>query len=1199
MLRIQPYRRSLHCLTIGHAATVLLVLAVVGLAAAHAATLTVQTSKIGVTPDIIGYNSGHFFTNSNTRDWWRYSGVTGARVFVSPSDIEASDDLAPVGDGVTDQASFVARKTALRSNPLSPAYINWSYFSNRYETVDMGSSGSANHIRVNYCFSEMRKLGIQICVQITGTDSRFPIAGTNDWPNMWEFWQHYYAQAFYLGRVFDVQRYQMYNEPDAVPLTDADFLLRLQLASDAIQSAIADMNTIYGKTLTPLILAPVNSGTADSDYTGGLGGLAVANRHVNYLGVTDTNWFNLQKYDYHQYSGGPSGFRTDLSNLHTLLTINMSPEPRFKSTCSEFNTHTAATFDTLTETLDTPPEYSDFGGICVALLANSCSEFYAFKFSQTVRSGGVYPVVKNAMHYVDNSNSPYNIGGINKAGEVFRLFNKAFAPGRDRINTVKGSGATGFEAHSSFDAAGRRYYAYSVNDTASGVAINFDLSALPVPVGNRVLLEEVSETTYGGGKLWASLPAGKIISAGTQSANTVWLLTIPADSQSAEQFLTATDDAPVRDGANKTVNYGSATSMTARNDPANIDNRSVALMKFNVSSVVRTNLQFAILSLYASTVSSNATVQAHCYGLDTNGWSQSTVTWSNAPGLKQNVAAGNTIARQYVSGAGDTTHIVGQLVVNSPSASEKLIDVTDFIRDGTNATVSFLVSQDPRWDVALPSLATGDTQPDGVKIVTLEGAGGGTFGPRLRLVFNGTNTNTAPIATNDTYNATEDTPLVVSAPGVLANDFDAETNALTAALVSSPLHGNVTLNSDGGFTYTPATNYNGADSFTYHANDGLADSGVATVSLTIASVNDAPIAVNDFATTTQNISVVVSVLANDSDVDGGTPAIVSFTQGASGSVSNNGNGTLTYSPNLNFTGSDNFNYTITDGQGGTNSATVNLTVNAVGSTPYWTNLLVTTEAFIRGGVNAANDQDEITTGYIMVKYNASPFDTSRKAYFQFDLTGLNVDGSTQAVLTVGFLNNYKQNVQLWALNQGYTNFASTVTWNTAQANDTASNNLLTGGALNATAIGAVTNIPASGTTPQSFAVPLIGNYIRSNRVTLILSGSPDAGSFTNNSSGLRMLRANATLQVLVIPPAPPLSYQPPLITSIVANPNGSVTMNFNGATNRTHWLQAKTNLVGGTWANISTNISGANGTWSVTDSASTNFPQRFYRAVLP
>ena len=1157
-----------------------------------AATLTLQTNVIGQTPVILAYNSGHFYTNSNTRDWWRYAGVNGARVFVSPSDIEASDDLAPVGDGVTSQSSFIARKAALRADPLNPIYINWSYFSNRYETVDMGVSGN-NHIRVNYCFRELRKLGVQICAQITASGSRLPISSTNDWAGKWELWQHFYAQAFYLGRTFDVQHYQMYNEPDAVPLTSDDFLQRLQLASDAVQSALADVNSLFGKSLTPLVLAPVNAGTASSDTTQ-LGGVCVTNRHLNYLGVTDTNWLNLQRYDYHQYSGGASGFGSDLNSLRNYLASAMSPETPFKTTISEFNTRTGANFDTVTNTLDTATEYAAFGGICTALMSNQCSELYAFKFSQTDRAGGTYPVAKNAMHYVDNNNSPYNVGGITRAGEVYRLFNKAFAAGRDRLNSVKGSGATSFEVHASYDAARRRYYFFSVNDTSSGVAIDFAFTNLPIPISNRALLEEVSDTTYGGGKLWTSVPAGKIISAGTQPANSVWLLTLPAAPQAAEQILTATDDAELRDGANAAVNFGGATNMTARNDPTNTANRSAAFMKFDLAGIAATNIEFAILSLQASTVSASTTAQAHVYALDTNNWSQSLITWSNAPNLKQNVTAGNTIAKQFVAGAGDTAHIVGQVVVNSTSASEKLIDVTDWMRGQTNSAITFLISQDPRWDVALPSLATGDTQPDGVRILTTESGSG----PRLRIVLKSATvlSNSPPVATNDTYAATEDVLLAVSAPGVLANDFDADTNALTAILVTPPLHGNLSLNTNGGFTYLSATNYNGADSFTYKANDGAADSGIATVTLNIAAVNDPPVAQNDSASATQNLPVIINVLNNDFDVDGGTLAIVSFTQGTNGAVSNNGNGTLTYTPNFNFLGSDAFTYAITDGQGGTNSATVNLTVTApAGGTPYWTNLLVATEAFVRGGASAASDQDEVATGYIMVKYNATPFDSSRKAYFQFDVSGLNVSANTSAVFTVGFQASNKQNVQLWALNQAYPGFVTNVTWNTAQANDTASNDLLTGGALNATALGAVTNIPASGTTPQPFTIPLVANYVRSNWITLAISGVNLSG---NDAAGLRMLRTNATLQILVVPPSP-ASNPPPQITGIIANPNGSLVLNFSGATNASFRLLATTNLTSTNWTSISTNVSNASGVWSYTNFDTTNFPQRFYRAVSP
>src|SRR5262249_49435750 len=84
------------------------------------------------------------------------------------------------------------------------------------------------------------------------------------------------------------------------------------------------------------------------------------------------------------------------------------------------------------------------------------------------------------------------------------------------------------------------------------------------------------------------------------------------------------------------------------------------------------------------------------------------------------------------------------------------------------------------------------------------------------------------------YNA----PLPMS--GVLGNDTDPDGDLLHALLVTGPAHGTVTLNPDGTFTYTPSPNFNGIDSFTYKANDGSLDSNVATVTITVNPVNDAP-----------------------------------------------------------------------------------------------------------------------------------------------------------------------------------------------------------------------------------------------------------------------------------------------------------------------------------------------------------------------
>jgi len=696
-----------------------------------AATLTVQTNVLGPTPAILGYNLGHFYPGSNTRDWWRYAGVNGARVFISPSQIESAGTVAAAAGlvGVSNQASFLACRAAMHTNQFNPNYIPWSSITNNYNNNDLYP---VNHILVAPALTMLRGLSNQICAQITASQSTFPITDANDWPDLWGLWHHYYAQAFYLGRYFDVQRFEIYNEPNNGGPTQTNFLLRLQFASDAISNALADVNSLYGKSLTPIVLAPTLAGGAVGHWSD-WGLQMVTNRHVNFLGQSNTNFWLSQKYDYHQYDSSPSGFGSDLATLNSDLQSTMSPETPFPAVITEFNTHTAANFDNLTNTLDTPTEYADLGSICNELLTNQASEFYAFKFSQVGYSGS-YPVQKNAMFYVDNTNAPYNIGGISKGGEVYRLFNKGFAAGRTRIKVNESSGAASLETHASYDPLTQRYHLFSANSTASSVSLNLDLGALNLPVSNHVLLEEVSETNYGTGLLWTNLPANSVIAA-TQNTNTVWLLTAPARPQQPEQIIYATDAAEVRDGANKNVNFSSVPTMTARNDPTSTANRCAALMKFHLPTTNFAGIEFALLSLSAACATSNCVAQAHVYFLTNTAWTQSAVTWSTAPNLRQNVPAGTRITNSVIQGVGTNANIVGQLVVTTKNISEKLIDLTDFLRGRMNQDFSILIVQDPRWDVALPALTLGDTQPDGVQITATNG---GT-GPRLRLVMAATN----------------------------------------------------------------------------------------------------------------------------------------------------------------------------------------------------------------------------------------------------------------------------------------------------------------------------------------------------------------------------------------------------------------------------------------------------------------------------
>jgi VCBS repeat-containing protein len=196
--------------------------------------------------------------------------------------------------------------------------------------------------------------------------------------------------------------------------------------------------------------------------------------------------------------------------------------------------------------------------------------------------------------------------------------------------------------------------------------------------------------------------------------------------------------------------------------------------------------------------------------------------------------------------------------------------------------------------------------------------------------------NHAPVAANDAYSTNEDTPLTISASGVLGNDSDQDGDTLTAILNSGPTHGTLSLNANGGFTYTPNANYNGSDSFTYHARDASLDSNVATVTLTITPVNDAPVAQNDPYSINEDTVLTVpvpGVLSNDTDVDGNPLTAVLNSGPIHGTLSLNANGSFTYTPAANYNGSDSFTYHASDGSLNSNVATVTITITPVNDPP--------------------------------------------------------------------------------------------------------------------------------------------------------------------------------------------------------------------------------------------------------------------------
>jgi VCBS repeat-containing protein len=198
--------------------------------------------------------------------------------------------------------------------------------------------------------------------------------------------------------------------------------------------------------------------------------------------------------------------------------------------------------------------------------------------------------------------------------------------------------------------------------------------------------------------------------------------------------------------------------------------------------------------------------------------------------------------------------------------------------------------------------------------------------------------NDAPVSAEDAYSTAEDEPLTVDATaGVLANDSDADGDALSVSLVDEPSHGTVTVAEDGSFVYTPDPDFHGEDSFTYVASDGQVETEVASVTIMVEAVNDAPTAGEDAYSVAEDNALLVEagegVLANDTDVDGDALSVSLVGEPSHGTVTLAEDGSFEYMPEPGFHGEDSFTYVTSDGQSESTETLVAIAVEAINDAP--------------------------------------------------------------------------------------------------------------------------------------------------------------------------------------------------------------------------------------------------------------------------
>jgi uncharacterized delta-60 repeat protein len=196
--------------------------------------------------------------------------------------------------------------------------------------------------------------------------------------------------------------------------------------------------------------------------------------------------------------------------------------------------------------------------------------------------------------------------------------------------------------------------------------------------------------------------------------------------------------------------------------------------------------------------------------------------------------------------------------------------------------------------------------------------------------------NDVPVATGENYTVSEGGSLNENAPGLLQNEFDSESDSLSASMLTGPTNGTVTINSDGSFAYVHDGSETTSDSFTYQVDDGNGGIANATVLIDVTPANDVPIARQDDFTLNEGATITINapgVLANDTDVDGDPLTVVLIEGPTHGSLTLNPNGSFSYTHNGSESLTDSFRYAVDDGNGGSDTALVNLTIQPVNDAP--------------------------------------------------------------------------------------------------------------------------------------------------------------------------------------------------------------------------------------------------------------------------
>ncbi|QRY81741.1 retention module-containing protein [Pseudomonas sp. PDNC002] len=490
----------------------------------------------------------------------------------------------------------------------------------------------------------------------------------------------------------------------------------------------------------------------------------------------------------------------------------------------------------------------------------------------------------------------------------------------------------------------------------------FDTPTNTTTAEDTALVSSVHATDVDGDSLTYSLKTGPAHGTLTLQADGNYTYTPNANYHGSDSFTVTVNDGNggIDQAVTLTVTPVNDAPTTADQSKNTLEDASVT-GKIVASDVDGDTLSYAVKSGVAhGTLVLNATTGDYTYtpAANYNGTDSFTVRVSDGQGgyadsvVSINVTAVNDLpvfnAPSNTSGAEDTV-LTGK------------VSATDVDGD----TLTYTLKSGPTHGSIVVDAAgnysyTPSTDYNGGDsfVVTVNDGHGGVVDQTVNLTI--TPVNDAPTTANQTKSVAEDTPLTGK---IVASDVDGDT--LSYAVKSGTAHGTLVLNTTtGDYTYTPAANYNGSDSFTVTVSDGHGGTVDSVVSITVTAVNDLPVFNAPSNTTTAEDSVLIGKVSA-TDVDGDSLSYNLKTAPTHGTIVIDAAGNYTYTPSKDYNGGDSFIVTVNDGHGGVVDQTVNLTITPVNDAPVFTSgaTLTTAEDNAKIGQLTATDVENDSVSF--------------------------------------------------------------------------------------------------------------------------------------------------------------------------------------------------------------------------------------------